>query len=337
MKIGVGIIGAGTWGDIHARAFSSDTRVNLVGICDKDLERAKQLAERYKIENYYSDYLEMLQNPEISAVSIVTPDFTHKDPVIYAAERGKHILVEKPLATSVEDAEAMVNASKKAGKILMVDFHNRWNPPFVHVYNAIRNDEMGTLSLMYIRHSNTFYVPLQMLSWSDRSSVAWFLGSHSVDLARWLFQDEVKKVYSVSRSNILRGLGRTTPDFFVSTLEFKKGEVAIIENSWILPDSLPTLGDFKFELIGSKGTAYIDFTSNKCIEKYTKKASSPDILVAPIIYGKSTGFAIESIKHFIDCVYEKKTPIVTGEDGLANTRIICAIYESVEKGEPVYL
>lgn len=337
MKVGVGIIGAGRWGETHSKAFSSDPRARLIAICDKNLERAQQLAEKYEVEKWYADYSEMLEDPEISAVSIAVPDFAHKDPAVCAAKNGKHVLVEKPMATSVEDAEAMVNASKEAEKILMVDFHNRWNPPFVHVYNAVKEGEIGTPSLMYIRHSNTFYVPLQMLSWSGKSSVAWFLGSHSIDLARWLFQDEAKKVYSVSRSNILKDLNKTTPDFFASIIEFKKGGVAIIENSWILPDSLPSVGDFKFELIGSKGATYVDFTGSKCVSKYAKKASFPDILEAPVIYGKVSGFAIASIRHFVDCIYEEKTPIVTGEDGLANTRIICAIYESMKKGEPVYL
>ena len=338
-KIGFGAIGIGLWGEMHAKIYSSSPGIELKAVCDLREDRAKEIADKYGAEAFYSDYMELLERDDISAVSIATPDFAHTDIAVAAAKAGKHIIVEKPLATSVGDCEKILAAVKEAKNIkFMVDFHNRWNPPFVSAKSAIERGELGKPMLMYIRLSDTIFVPTGMLSWASKSEVVWFVGSHAVDMVRWLFNDEVVKVYAVSRSEILKGKGVGTPDFYQAILEFRNGGVATVENCWILPDSLPTVIDFKFQVVGSEGAVYIDLSSNGAIRQYTgEKASNPDILVYPTIHGKPMGFALESIRHFVDCVVNDKEPMTTGEDGLATTQIIAAMQESSKKGEPVYL
>ena len=338
-KVGFGSIGAGLWGEMHARTYASSPDVEFKAVCDLREDKAKKIAEKYGAKDYYSDYMKLLERDDISAVSIATPDFAHTDIAIAAAKAGKHILIEKPLATSVEDCEKILAAVKEAKDIkFMVDFHNRWNPSFVNAKTAIEEGELGKPMLMYIRLNDTILVPTDMLSWASKSEVVWFVGSHAVDLIRWLFNDEVCKVYAVSRSEVLKNRGVDTPDFYEAILEFKNGGVATVENCWILPDSLPTVIDFKCQIIGSEGAVYIDVSSHRAIQKYTKaEASYPDVFVYPTIHGKPMGLAIESIRHFVDCVVNDKEPIATGEDGLAATRIISAIQESSRKGEPVTL
>ncbi len=335
--INFGLIGTGLWGEMHAKVYSSHPEIKFKAVCDLNEERAKEIALKYGAETWYKDYKELLKRDDISAVSIATPDFAHTDIIIDSAKAGKHILVEKPLATSVEDCEKIIEAVKSAKNIkFMVDFHNRWNPPFVNTKNAIENGELGKPMLMYIRLSDTIFVPTGMLSWASKSEVIWFIGSHVIDLARWLFNDEVCKVYAVSRSEVLKGKGIDTPDFYEAILEFRNGGVATIENCWILPDSLPTIIDFKCEVIGSEGAIYLDISSHRAIQKYTKeKASYPDILAAPIIHNNQMGFAIESIRHFVDCVINDKQPLVTIEDGFEATKIISAIRDSSRTGLPV--
>ena len=338
-KIGFGSIGTGLWGEMHAKVYSSSPGVEFKAVCDLREDRAKEIAEKYGAKDYYSDYMELLERDDISAVSIATPDFAHTEIAVAAAKAGKHILIEKPLATSVEDCEKILAAVKEAGDIkFMVDFHNRWNPAFVNTKSAIEQGQLGKPMLMYIRLSDTIFVPTEMLSWASKSEVVWFVGSHAVDLVRWMFNDEVIKVYAVSRSEVLKGRGIDTPDFYEAILEFRNGGVATVENCWILPDSLPTVIDFKCQVVGSEGAVYIDLSSNGVIRQYTsEKASNPDVLVLPTIHGRPMGFAMESIRHFVDCVINDKEPMVTGEDGLAATRIIAAMQESSKKGEPVNL
>lgn len=336
MSIGFGLIGAGLWGEMHALIYSSTEGVNFEAVCDINEERAKEIAKKYGVKKWYTRYQDIVDDPDVKALTIATPDFAHKEPAIYAAKMGKHILMEKPLATTVEDAVAINEAVEKAGIIFMVDFHNRWNPPFTNAKDSINKGEIGEPSLIYIRHSNTTFVPFKMLKWSDKSSAAWFLGSHSCDLARWLMGDEVIKVNTISRSKVLASKGLNVPDFFVTTLEFKNGGVAVIENSWILPETMPASGDFRAEILGSKGAVYIDFSNNRTSEIYTEKGGGYlDCLANTRIYGKLGGFCFESIRYYIECIKLNKKPMVTGIDGIANTRIICGMYDSIEKGKAV--
>jgi predicted dehydrogenase len=196
--------------------------------------------------------------------------------------------------------------------------------------------EIGTPQHVYYRLNDRISVPTEMLSWAGKSTVMWFIGSHTIDTVRWLLGDEVRRVYAVSQTGILQARGIDTPDYYQATLEFRSGATAMIENSWILPNTTPNLVDVKCELVGSKGAIYVDASHNRALEKYAEDVSGyPDILVMPTIYGQQQGFAAESIRHFIDCVRCNRQPIVTGRDGLEVTKVICAIEESVRTRQPV--
>lgn len=335
-KLRTGVIGLGVWGETHLMAYSTEPMAELVGICDLNEELAKQRAEEYGVEFWTTDYQELLARDDIDAVSVVTPDFSHREIAVAAAEAGKHILLEKPMATSVEDAQAIVDAAARAGVRLMVDFHNRWNPAMVAAKEAVKAGEMGEPQVMSLRLNDTIYVPTQMLSWAGRSTVVWFLGSHAVDLVRWLFDDEVVRVYAVSRSHVLSGLGIDTPDFFHYILELSRGGVAHVENCWIMSDSMPTIFDFKLELIGSQGTIFADCSTHRMVQKYTREeATYPDVAVRTEIHGRPGGFGVESIRHFARAVATGEPLPVSAEDGVENTRVLVAVHESAERGEPV--
>lgn len=333
--IGVGIIGTGGWGAMHARTYAATPGVVIRAVADIDVARAQALAAPYGAKAY-GGYDALLGDPEVEAVSIVTPDFAHEDITLAAARAGKHILAEKPLAMSVGACERILAEAERAGVHLMVDFHARWSPPLCKMYEAIRQGEIGTPRHLYYRLNDRIFVPTEMLSWAGRSTVLWFIGSHSIDTIRWLLGEEVCRVYGVARSDVLRARGIDTPDFYFSTLEFPSGAVAVIENSWILPNAAPNLVDVKCELVGTRGALYMDATHNRALEKYTETdAGYPDLFVMPTIHGRQQGFAAESIRHFIECVREGRKPMVTGYDGLMATKVICAIEESIRTRQPV--
>jgi len=337
-QIGVGVIGLGTWGETHLKAFTSHPGARLIGVCDSNAALAKQRANEYGASFVTADYRALLARDDIGAVGIATPDFLHRDMAIAAAEAGKHILLEKPMATTVEDCLAIQAAAETAGTKLMVDFHNRFSPPFLQMKAAIEAGEMGELQLISLRLNDTIFVPTQMLSWAARSTVAWFIGSHSVDLVRWLSGEEVEQVYAVSRSRVLAARGVDTPDFYLTSLELSGGLVAQIENCWILSEQYPTVFDFKAEVVGSRGTMMADVSTHRMVQKYTEDtAMYPDVIGTPDVHGRPTGFAIESIRHFVDCIVGDKELVVTAADGIAATRVICAIEESARTGAPVSL
>jgi predicted dehydrogenase len=219
---------------------------------------------------------------------------------------------------------------------MMVDLHNRWNPPFAIAKKRIEKGEIGKPVSSYYRLNDTKWVATDMLSWSEKSSVLWFLGSHTIDTLRWLFNDEVERVYSVSHSGVLKSEGIDTNDIYQTILEFGKGGIATIENGWITPNSHPKVNDTKFNITGSDGIINIDPTNSRLIELYNEnKHKNPDTLVNHFVHGKAKGFAYESIKDFVKKLISGEDFLVSVEDAARTSLIILAIFESVQSGKPV--
>lgn len=327
-KLRWGIIGAGVWGKTHADLIFNHHLSDLVAIADLDLSRAEGLALPNDAKAY-SDYREMIDKENLDAVSIVTPDFAHAEPFISCCEAGLHVLLEKPLATTHEDLEAMKKAWKKSGIRCMVDFHNRWNPPVALAYQDIREGKIGDIVSMYYRLNDTLYVPMEMLKWSEKSSILWFLGSHAVDTLRFFSDSEVDTVYSLSRSGVLKSKGVNVPDIYQTMLEFKDGTIATIENGWITPDSHPHWNDIKVNVTGTTGMFNMDLTNNQTIERYLEDRSDhPDVLIKPIIHGKPTGFSYASIVDFIEKLHSEEPFLVDFDDAYKVSKVILAIMDS---------
>jgi len=342
-RVRVGVVGVGIWGRMHIRAYLQHASAELVGICDRDAERAAETAREFGIGRHFTD-VDALLAEGLDGISVATPDAAHADIAIRAASKGVHVLVEKPLATLIEDCKRMIAAAHAQGVYLMVDWHNRWNPPFYRAWEAIRNGELGEISYIYYRLSDTIYVPTKMLPWAAESSVMHFLGSHSLDTTCWLIGSKPTRIICRRKEGILAAQGIPTADMYLTIVDFANGATAVIENSWVLPQSSPSLIDHKCEIIGTKGVIYLDPTHGGAIAKYTAKtpagfpdSSLPDVFVTPEVHGRQLGFSVESMYHFVECVRDGKPPLTSGEDGLLNTRLILAAEESARKGVPIEL
>lgn len=337
MKTGFASIGAGLFGGWHAMAYGRHPLVDFRAVCDLSEDRAKQAAETHGAAYHTTNLDDILNDETIKAVSIATPDHAHRDVAVACAKAGKHLLVEKPLATTTKDAEAIVAAAKSAGVLLMTDFHNRANPPMVAARDAVKNGRIGTPSYVYARLSNTLAVPQDMLTWSGHSSALWFLGSHMIDAVSWIINDQPKSVYVVSRSGILNNLGIDAPDFHVATLEFESGAVGVFEHAWILPRTYNAAKDLKLEILGSEGAINIDGSHNRMMELYTPEKGAFQDMVVPPFGPHLTGFVLDAVVHFIEAVVNGKEVLATGEDGLINTRIISAMIDAADSGRRVDL
>ncbi len=334
--IRMGIVGAGVWGANHASIYREHPGVELVAVCDRDAARAKAVAQEYGAPEVYTDYADMAKKSGIDAVAIVTPDFLHADIAVDFAAQGKHMLIEKPLATTARDADRIVDAVKRAGVRCMVDLHNRWNPPFNSAKRQIASGALGEPYCAYIRLNDIKWVATDMLSWSAKSSILWFLGSHSLDTLRWLFDDEVKRVYSVKRDGLLKEMGIDAADVYLTTIEFQRGGIAHMENGWITPNGNTNINDFKFNMLCTKGMVSIDASSHNLMQVVTEeKATTPDILVSNYVFDRCKGFSYESIRDFVDRLIDGKEFRVSLEDSHRGVLAILAIMESAEKGVPV--
>jgi len=335
-KLKMAIVGAGIWGENHARIYKEHPFAEVTAICDMNREKAELIANKIGIPEVYDDYNEMLIKADCDAVAIVTPDFAHADIAVAAANHGKHLLIEKPLATTREDVFRIKHAVEKNGVRAMVDLHNRWSPPFNSAHESVVNGELGKVYSAYMRLNDIKWVATDMLPWASKSSILWFLGSHSLDTLRWFFNDEVKRVYSVSTEGVLKEQGVETVDQYLTTLEFRNGGIAQMENGWLTPNANPCVNDIKFNVLGDKGMIAIDASNHNLIQKYTdSKVTVPDILVQNKIFGKHSGFAFQSISGFVDCILTGKEFPVTLEDSANTVLAILAIMESAKTRMPV--
>lgn len=335
-KLRMGIVGAGIWGETHASIYNEHPFAQTVAICDKDAAKAQALAGKFGISEVYTDYREMALKSSCDAIAIVTPDFLHADIAIACANAGKHLLIEKPLATTRSDVLNMVEAFERNNVRVMVDLHNRWNPPVNYAKQALDAGNLGTPYSAYARLNDIKWVATDMLSWAAKSSILWFLGSHSLDTLRWWMNSEVERVYSVSREGVLKKEGVDTADLYLTTIEFKNGCVAHMENGWITPNANTCINDIKYTILGTEGMINIDASSHNMIQEVTNnKVITPDVLVRNKVDGRVKGFAYESIRSFVDRLIDGQPFLVSLEDAANTSLALLAVLESARTRQPV--
>ena len=335
-NVKIAIVGAGTWGEAHASIYREHPVAEVAAICDLDSARAERLAKAFGISSVYTDYAKMLAECDCEAVAIVTPDFLHRDIAIACAKAGKHMLIEKPLATTRRDVYDMVEAIESSGVRAMVDLHNRWSPPFNSVKRILSSGRLGKPVSSYFRLNDTIFVPTEYLSWAERSSVLWFLGSHSLDTLRWLVDDEIVEIYAVKHEGVLKNLGVDVPDVYQSTLKFRKGSIAQMENGWVTPEGNPSINDIKSNIVCEKGKIDIDASNHNLVQVTDdKRMDTVDVLVRNSVFDSCKGFAYESIRSFVDCLASGADFHVSIKDSANTSLAILSIIESAEKGIPV--
>lgn len=329
-----GIIGAGVQGTAHVKCACAAPNCELVAICDRDEVKAHTAGRQSGVELLPTDYHALLAMDEIEAVSIALPDHLHREAAEAAFAAGKHVLLEKPMATSVADAEAILAAQRASGKKLMVNWSNRWMHSFAQTKEALAHGELGDPLYCYARLNNTLYVPTKMLSWAGDTRLPFWLICHRYDIARWYFGAEAKRVHAVCRSVKLRHMGIDTPDLYQATVEFTNGCVGNFESCWIMPESMPYMVDSKFELICTEGYVNIDPARPNFVVATQSKQLDRGTLFGDVM-GVPVGFVYQAFQHFVNCCLRDETPLITGEDGLAITKALVAMVKSAETGEVV--
>jgi len=332
--IRIGILGMGTRGRLFARAVAQNRDARLVALSDVNPKALANAETRFHVPGY-ADFRVMLEKEQPDALIIATPDFTHCQPVLEAAQRGVHLLVEKPFATTVAEAEQMLEAVERAGIHCQVAFENRWNPAFIQAKKAITKGELGEIELINGRLNDTLFVPTRMLSWAAHSTVGWFLLPHLVDLALWLTQKTPTRCYASATKRVLPRLNVDTWDAIQAILCFDDGTQAAFEVCWILPTSLPTLFDFKFEIVGQRGALFIN-TQDQMVHQAGQTFTYPGSLVYEVD-GHLRGFPVDMIDSFIASLTEDRQPTPGAKEGVRVTRIVAAIHESAQREQVITL
>lgn len=248
----VAIVGAGLRGRMYASALADVPGVEIVRFVEPS-PRVADAAWRETGIPTLPSHSELLAQVDVDAAIIATPDFAHHDPVIALAEAGKHLLIEKPLAMTVQEAHAMRDAIQRGGSTAMVGFENRWNPHVLTTKRAIDAGTIGRPITATATLSNTYFVPEQMLSWSAKSSPAWFLMPHTIDMLTWFTGRSVRSVSAIASRGILAARGIDTEDVIHAHLTWDDGTTAALTSAWVLPEGEDAIVDFHYQVIGTEG------------------------------------------------------------------------------------
>ncbi len=329
--IRVGIVGMGIRGMMYARAVNQSGLGRVVGVCDLS-ERARESAAGLGVP-VYATHRELFEQTDLEAVIIATPDFAHREPAVDAAAHGLHLMIEKPLATTLEDAAAIRDAIKSAGVHCLVAFENRWNPAFATARAALERGELGAVRWINARLNDTIWVPTDMLSWAARSSPGWFLLPHLADLAMWLSGARPRRVYAVGLRGQLAARGVDTWDALHAIVEFDPPMTAVFETAWTLPGSLPAVFDLKFELVGERGAQFID-TQDQMVHQAGERWTYPGTLVGEVD-GRLQGFPIWMTERWLRSLADGVDWEPGVDQGYAVTRLCWAAHRSAETGVPV--
>jgi len=332
-RVSAAVVGVGIWGQNHALVYNDYHRSQLVCVCDQDEARAKEIAARFGCD-YTTDLHEIARSSDIEAVSIATPDFAHFAPAMTMIQAGKHVLIEKPLATDLDEAIALARAARTSSAKTMVDFGNRWNPTYMMIKDAVTEGRLGKPYMGYARLSDAIDVATKWFSWSARSGPHWFLLPHTMDIMRWYFAEEPTEVYAHGRKGVLAARGIDTYDSIQALVRFDQA-FATFETSWIVPNSSPNVIDCYLSIYGTEGKAELDADYGG-LAFATDKFTYP---WAPVgkrnMYGKLDHRIYEPIKYFIDCIVDDVEPSATLFDGVVNTAMIAATIQSIAERRPI--
>lgn len=331
----IGVVGAGIRGKFFAQGATINGSTQLVAFCDINQKIAQEAAEEFGV-SFYTDYQLMFSKEKLDIVCITTPDFAHKDVVIAAAESKIAIYLEKPMATSLEDALIMKEAIVNNNVAFTVAYTNRWNPPYKRAKEIVEKGDVGEILSIYARLSNSITIPTEMLSWAGKSSCAWFLMSHPLDLALWYTGKKVKKVYATGYKKILTKMGIDTWDTIYALMTFEDDSTAMFESTWILPKGLPKPVDYKYQIVGSKGLLNLNMQDQMIHFTDNEKMNYPDTFSIDL-HGHLFAHNLICFDSFVLAVKEGKDSLVTIEEAVENVKIIEAVHRSLVVGDPIYI
>jgi predicted dehydrogenase len=332
-RIRFGIVGTGIMARVHAAALASYHRSAVVAWAGSSAATA-DLSE-FGPSKTYVTAADLVEDPDVDAVLVATPDFAHVEPALVAIAAGKHVLVEKPLATSLADALAIRDAVEQAGVTAMTLFNHRWVPAYWQTKERLASGDVGEPILAYARKNDTIIVPTELISWAAQTTPAWFLSSHDIDLVCWYFESEPVEVVATAVSKVLRGRGIETPDAIQSQVRFADGSVATFESCWTYPTTFPTMTDSFVELIFERAVIHLDRKREQLEIASEVAFEYPRNLLINRVGGRPGGSAAAAVWHFVDALLDGTAPLVSLSSSVRVTRILEAIHRSCAEGAPV--
>jgi predicted dehydrogenase len=311
----------------------------LAGVCDPVKARADALAAKCGVPAYY-DIDDFVAQKDIDAVAVLTPSGMHAEHAIVCAKAGKHVIVEKPMALRLQDADNMIRACDESGVKLFVVKQNRFNVPVVKAREALDAGRfgrliLGTVRVRWCRDQGYYDQDNWRGTWAYDGGVLTNQASHHVDMLEWFFGDVIS-VHARATTALAK---IETEDTAVATLKFRNGALGIIEaTTAVRPKDL----EGSLSILGETGTVEI---AGFAVNKIRHWQFSPELPSDAEVIEKFSvnppnvyGFGHQSYyEHVVDCLIHQRAALVDGLEGRKSLELISALYESIETGQEVAL
>lgn len=339
-KLGFGIIGMGNVSTIHARCIQQIDGCQLIAVCGRSQEKAKKAGLEYSVP-YYTNFRDLINRDDIDVVSICTPSGMHLEPALAVAQARKHVIVEKPIETTLERADQMIQACQQANVKLAVIFQHRFDEASRQLHKAVQQGDLGKLILgdAYVKwhRSQEYY---DKGGWrgtlsGDGGGALINQSIHTIDLLQWIM-GPVKSVYGKIGAFTHRIEGE---DLGLAILTFENGAMGVIEGSTSIYPGFPE----RLEIHGEKGSVILEGGKIKTWEIQGEKQKPAELLTDEKSGGASDPMAISIEGHlaqyrdFIAAIENDREPLVDGIEGRKSLEIVLAIYRSSREGRLVHL
>jgi UDP-N-acetylglucosamine 3-dehydrogenase len=321
------VVGLGAFGEAYLASLSglrAAAGVEIAAVCSRTPERARSLAERYGARRWCTDAADVAADPAVDIVCVVTAEDDHLRPTVLALEAGKDVIVEKPLATRLEDADAMLDAAARSGRRMLVGHLLRSSPLYAALAERVAAGELGRIASLHTRRNR----PGRPMAGYRRTHPILETGIHDLDVMLWLSGSRVRRV---------RGYARTvnpgpTPDVVWGVLEFESGALGVLETQWLAPEQSGLYTDDALSVAGSRGVARIDLSRAPLTMATESGQTVVDLFYETRMHGTVGGALREQLLYYVTCVREgrpvERVPLAEARHGL---EVALALIASAEE------
>ncbi len=322
----VAVIGVGSMGQNHARIYFNSETAQLVAVADNYFENAEKIGKKYNIP-YYQDYHKMLESEQIDAISIAVPTSLHKEVALACINKKKHLLLEKPIASTEEEAQEIISAATKNNTTLMIGHIERFNTAITALKERLKENHLGEIYKIDIERVGPFPTRITDVG------VIIDLSVHDIDIINYLLDSDPQQLYAQTQQK----LHPTHEDSVTSLITYKNGVHAILNINYLSPTKIRQL-----QIFGKKGMFHVNYLDQELFFYQNNSFTSDNWEsvtegeMKKIIVQKKEPLQLE-IDHFIHCIKENKTPLVTGYDGLKSLQIANNLLKSAKENRIIYL
>lgn len=332
--VGLGIVGLGFMGRRYARFVSQLEGVSLAGVCDIDGDLAREVAVEYG-GAVYQDIDSLARAVDVAGVIVATPEDRHLEPSLVALAAGKPVLVEKPVAHSMEAARAIEEAAMRAGVPVLVGHLLRFEPRWAGAWRRIAAGEIGEVVSVATRRIGN--VGDQRVL-RGRTTIPLYYGVHDLDVMRWFAGAEATTLYARRRSGSVRAAGYDVDDLYVAVLTFANGALGSAELGWCVPEAAAAARTAGVLVVGTAGVIEIDQLETG-LRRWAGGGEDPgvDAMFWPETYGVPGGALALEIAHFAECVRGRAEPAIALAEAVEALRLSLAMEASARSGSVVDL